>query len=61
MKATSKFKPVVVLELTVEEARWLKGVMQNPLWGDSPEEESIEDNNMRRKFFDAILWEGVWV
>ena len=40
-----------VLELTEEEARWLRSVMQNPL---SDEAESDEFNAMRSKFFEAV-------
>ena len=40
-----------VLHLEDEEARWLKAVMQNPL-GDAGE--SLEDAEMRTKFFNAL-------
>ena len=44
----------VRIELTEEEAIWLKGLMQNTLHGLSPSEESGLDNEMRRRFFDAL-------
>jgi len=43
----------VVLRLTEEEAMWLHSVMQNPLKGQSRQEEDVEERHMRRKFFEA--------
>ncbi|GEK52376.1 hypothetical protein [Vreelandella venusta] len=43
----------VILSLTPEEVQWLHGVMQNPLHGQSPQEEDIADRTMRRAFFNA--------
>ena len=40
----------VLLELTLEEAKWLKVVVQNPL-GDG---ESVGDYAMREQFFKAL-------
>jgi hypothetical protein len=34
-------KKVVALVLSEQEARWLKGVMQNPLFHDESEEDSV--------------------
>jgi hypothetical protein len=45
----------VVLTLNKEEVVWLKGVMQNPLNGKSPENEPATDNDMRRAFWDALI------
>jgi hypothetical protein len=44
---------VVTLVLSKEEAVWLHNVMQNPLHGQDHYEESVEDSEMRKKFFDA--------
>ena len=49
----SKLTKLVVLTLTKEEADWLHNVMQNPLWNQNPDEESPEDAEMRRNFFEA--------
>lgn len=44
---------VVGLELTQDEANWLHSVMQNPLFNQTPDEESLGDREMRQKFFTA--------
>ena len=44
---------VVTLVLSPDEANWLNGVMQNPLHGQDPGTEPLDDKEMRRKFFDA--------
>lgn len=54
MKAIEQTRKTFHLTLQEEEAEWLRGVMQNPLYGQTPEEESEEDNRMRRAFFDAV-------
>jgi len=43
----------VVMTLTVEEALWLHAVMQNPLHGQTPQDELTADRDMRRKFYNA--------
>lgn len=53
MRASEKMIKVIVLELTEDEAHWLHGVMQNPLWGEHPDNDTEYDRAMRRKFFDA--------
>lgn len=42
-----------VLTLSFEEAKWLRGQMQNPL-GCTPDEEYPEDKEMRHRFFSAV-------
>ena len=42
------------LELTEEEAKWLKAVVQNPLHGQQAGEEISEDTDMRARFFNAL-------
>lgn len=51
MKA--KTTSTIILEMSVEEAQWLQGLMQNPLYGDGSDEEP-EMKEMRFKFFHAL-------
>ena len=44
----------VVLELDEEEALWLKAIVQNPVHGERPEREPVENSTMRKRFWDAI-------
>ena len=44
----------VVLTLEEEEAYWLKAVMQNPLFGREPSEESEKDRDMRKNIFSWL-------
>ena len=53
MKASITTNIVVTLVLSPEEAAWLHIVMQNPLHGQRYAEETNEDSDMRKKFFDA--------
>jgi hypothetical protein len=55
MKAGKVTKVETHLTLTQEETDWLHLVMQNPLHGQHPSEESKEDAEMRLKFFNATL------
>ena len=50
----TKVEKQIVLTLNEEEARWLKGILQNPLWVDSPDEEDPYDRAMRGKYWDAL-------
>ena len=50
MESTVSKHVEITLTLTLEEAEWLKGWTQNPLY----ENEREEDSNMREKFFHAI-------
>lgn len=56
MKSLRVQKVAVVLELDLEEALWLKRLVQNPLnpEGD-PTKEDPKDAQMRSKFWDALL------
>ena len=48
----------VTLVLTAEEAKWLNGIMQNPLSDNyDPEYENLVDKQMRKAFFEATLLE----
>ena len=44
----------VILTLEEDEAYWLKTVMQNPLFGREPSEESKEDKTMRYDIFNCV-------
>lgn len=46
----------IQLTLTTTEANWLKGIMQNPLGGQAPDQEDFFCKEMRRKFFDCLDW-----
>lgn len=50
MESETKQKMSVIVELSQEEALWLKILVQNPIRND----ESAEDREMREKFFDAL-------
>jgi len=44
----------VMLFLTRQEAEWLKSAMQNPLHGETPDEEYSENAYFRKCFFDVL-------
>jgi len=48
-------KKVVALILSETEAKWLKGILQNPL----DEDESQGDSDMRREIFSSLDSEGI--
>jgi hypothetical protein len=50
MKSKHITEKKVRLELTEQEAEWLKSYLQNSLCDD----ESQQDSNMRKIFFDAL-------
>lgn len=41
------------VDLTKEEAQWLRLLVQNPV-GSTPDDESPQDAAMRKKFFTAV-------
>lgn len=53
MQTDVKHTIEITLVMNAEEARWLNGVMQNPLNGQHPTLEDPEDRHMRKKFFNA--------
>jgi len=57
--ATGHKTLTVTLNLDELEARWLKGIMQNPLDDQTIHEESHTDKTMRKTFFDALVEAGV--
>lgn len=44
----------VRLELTLGEAVWLRGVLQNPLWGATPDSENEQDKTRRLAIFEEL-------
>ena len=58
-KVSIRTNPVVCLELSAEEADWLKAYMQNSIGSqfDPPSDhESQEDRTTRKAIFDALPW-----
>lgn len=56
----SKTQMTVTLELTQEEAEWLKAVVQNPICHDlNFDREDSLDKDMRDKFWKALHEGGV--
>lgn len=54
MKANYEKIEKVIIEMTKEEARWLKNVMQNPLYDETPEEEHPQNKEVRYKIFHCL-------
>ena len=54
MKGTIETVTTVKLELTEEEANWLKGLMQNPHNGRMPQDEPEYDKSMRMLFWNVL-------
>ena len=52
MQATKSI--IITLELKEPEAHWLMMTMQNPLHGQTPNEESSFEANMRINMFESI-------
>ncbi len=55
MDSTKKTITEITLILSEDEARWLKGLMQNPIIGD----ESSKDGEICRLFWDELTHQGV--
>jgi hypothetical protein len=47
-------KQTVVLEMSMEEALWLKHAMQNPLYCDDPDQEDPQDKTNRNELFHTL-------
>lgn len=45
----------VTLVLDEKAAQWLKSLMQNPIQGNSLNDETDKDRDMRSQFWDALL------
>ncbi len=50
MKAEIKSRPTIKLELTLQEAKWLKAIVQNPLCDN----ESQNDSTLRERLFTCL-------
>ena len=46
--------PKIRLIISLEEARWLKSIMQNPLFGQHIKHENIYDKEKRTKFWEIL-------
>jgi len=54
MKSNKVIKEVTHLELDKDEAKWLMGLMQNPIHVTDPNAESFKDKEMRKKFWQVL-------
>jgi len=45
---------IFVLKMNFNQVLWLKGIMQNPLYGVSPEDENQTDKMHRKEFWQTI-------
>jgi len=45
---------MTTLILNEEEVAWLKGIIQNPMWVDHPDDEDPKDKRMREAFWNAL-------
>ncbi len=53
MKATIKTEVAITIEMSAEEAEWLRSYMQNSV-NCAPEDEALRDREMRERFFKAV-------
>lgn len=58
MKIIKNQSITFTMELTEEEARWLKGMVQNAICCNL-KDEPFEQTEMRMKFWDALTEQGV--
>ena len=54
MKSNKEVTAEYVLTLTKEERDWLRGMMQNPIHCDNPNDEDPFQLDMRQTFWDAL-------
>lgn len=54
MQSNRKTETTYTLILNEEEATWLRGVMQNPLYGQDPTTENEIDAKHRKTFWKAV-------
>lgn len=57
-KATVHNTPVVHLELTADEALWLRALLQNPIGEESVLSELEQDREHREAIFSALPFEA---
>ena len=53
-KAESVVVQTITLELTVVEALFIKGLVQNSIWGDDPSNEPDGEKELRNAIFTAL-------
>jgi hypothetical protein len=49
----------ITIIMDESEAKWLKGIMQNPLYLISTEDKDKQDKKMRKMFWDILNAEGI--
>lgn len=54
----SSYKNTIIIELNETEAKWLSNVIQNPLYGETPDEERPQNKEMRRLLWDALNFQS---
>jgi hypothetical protein len=59
IEAYPETKTVYVMRLEPRDATLLKAVMQNPLYGEAPEDEEPELGALRRSIFESLRLLGV--
>ena len=56
-KSTKSIEVTIIMDEI--EARWLMGIMQNPIYGQQPDDENQTDRTMRKIFWDVLQREGI--
>lgn len=51
---TMRLTQEIKLNLSLEEAQWLKGIMQNPIYCDDPADEDEEFQQLRYAFWNKL-------
>lgn len=59
MKAKKRKEIEVTIIMSEFEAKWLKGIMRNPFYGQEPKNERDQDRKMRKMFWDILDAEGI--
>lgn len=54
MRSTNKVKIEITIVLTEEEARWLKGLVQNPIPHEPEEPETMQDRKIRESLWKCL-------
>lgn len=53
--ATVKKEPTITIEMSYTEACLLRDVMQNPLFGETPDTEATNLGSLRSDLFEALV------
>lgn len=51
---TGSAEVTIVIKMDLKDARWLQGVMQNPLHGQTPAEEDGHERTKRHQLFGEL-------